>query len=81
MGLRRRKTLLDRTRAKTFAELDDPHMMDGAHYRKRADEVRAEADRSTLPDIRSQLLSIAEQYDMLARQADNIAAGRRGNSN
>ena len=45
---------------------------------RRAAEVRAEADRSTFPEISSQLLGIAEQYDMLAQQADYLAADRRG---
>jgi len=51
-------------------------VMDGAQHRKRAAEVRAEAARSAVPTIRSQLLGIAVQYDMLARQADDIAANR-----
>jgi hypothetical protein len=54
-------------------------MMDGAHYRKRADEVRAEADRSTFPDIRAQLASIAKQYDTLAIQADYLAGKKPAN--
>jgi hypothetical protein len=52
-------------------------MMDGAHYRKRAEEVRAEAARSSFPAIRSQLLSIAKQYDTLAVEADYLAGKRQ----
>jgi hypothetical protein len=50
--------------------------MDGAHYRKRAKEVRAEAIRAASPAIRSQLLSIAKQYDTLAVEADYLTGKR-----
>jgi hypothetical protein len=50
--------------------------MDGAYYRGRAKEVRAEASRATIQNIKSQLLTIAKQYDALARQADDDAANR-----
>jgi hypothetical protein len=55
--------------------------MDGAHYRKRAKEVRVEAARASFPEIRSQLLIIAKQYDTLAIEADYFARKRPANSN
>jgi hypothetical protein len=56
-------------------------MMDGAHYRGRAEQARAEAGRATFPDVKRQLLRMAEQYDALARQADDLAANRPPKSN
>jgi hypothetical protein len=54
-------------------------VLDGAYYRKRAGEVRTEAIRATFPKIRSQLLSIAKQYDTLAVEADYLAGKRPAN--
>ena len=52
-------------------------MMDAPYYRKRAEAVRAEAARATFPEIRQQLLDIAEQYERMAIQAEDLAAERR----
>jgi hypothetical protein len=54
-------------------------MMDGAYYRRRAEAVRAEADRSKFPEIREQLLSIAKQYDTLAIQTDYLLGKKPAN--
>jgi hypothetical protein len=51
-------------------------MKDASHYRKRAEAVRAEAVRATVPEIRKQLLDIAEQYERMAIQAADLAAER-----
>jgi hypothetical protein len=51
-------------------------MMDAPYYRKRAEAVRAEAARAMFPEIRQQLLDIAEQYEKMAMQAAALAAER-----
>jgi hypothetical protein len=50
---------------------DDP-----AHWRKRAQETRAEADKMGDADAKRILLEIAEAFDRLASIADQ--RGRRG---
>jgi hypothetical protein len=51
-------------------------MMDTPHYRKQAEAVRAEAARATYPEIRKQLLDIAEQYERMALQAEDLSVER-----
>jgi hypothetical protein len=51
-------------------------MMDAPYYRKRAEAVRAEAARATYPEIRKQLLDIAEQQERMALQAEDLAVER-----
>ena len=55
------------------AKRGDRAVMDGAALPQ---EARAEADRAKFSDTKRQLLDIAEQYDRLARQADDNAANR-----
>jgi hypothetical protein len=43
---------------------------DGPYYRKRAREIRAEAERAIIPGVIDQLLEIAERYEQLAVEAD-----------
>jgi hypothetical protein len=54
--------------------------MDGPYYRRRAEAVRAEAERAKFPEIREQLLHIAKQYDTVAIQADYLASKKPANS-
>jgi hypothetical protein len=51
-------------------------MMDAPCYRKRAEAVRADAARATVPEIRKQLLGIAEQYERMSIQAEDFAVER-----
>ena len=51
--------------------------MDGKQYRKRAGEVRAEAERMTDPDARKTLLEVAANYETLAKTLDANEARRR----
>jgi hypothetical protein len=44
---------------------DDP-----AHWRKRADEARAMAEQMTDRDARQMMLGIAEDYEKLAKRAE-----------
>jgi hypothetical protein len=56
-------------------------MMDALYYRKRAEAVRAEAARATLPEIRQQLLDIAKQYERMVMEpkgAPGMAPGGMG---
>jgi len=39
-------------------------------YRQQAKEIRAFAERAAVPDIKRQLLDIAERYDRLAERAE-----------
>ena len=41
-----------------------------AHYRQQAKDVRSFAERAAVPDIKKQLLEIAERYDRLAERAE-----------
>ena len=56
-------------------------MMDAPYYRERVEAVRAEAARATFPEIRHQLLDIAQQYERMAIQAEDLAAERHAKSN
>ena len=48
---------------------------DPAYYRKRAKEVRKLADRMGDPEDKDILLKVAEEYEMLAKSAEERAAG------
>jgi len=41
-----------------------------ARFRQEATEIRAIADRAAVPDLKRQLLEIAERYDRLAERAE-----------
>jgi hypothetical protein len=43
-------------------------------YRERAAELRRKAARIRMPDIRAQLLRIADDYEALAKQAESSFA-------
>ena len=47
--------------------------MDGPYYRKRAREIRAEAERTITLWVRNQLREIADRYELLAIEADRAA--------
>jgi|HubBroStandDraft_1064217.scaffolds.fasta_scaffold2223731_1 hypothetical protein len=47
---------------------------DGAHWRARAKEMLAIADRIVDPESRRELIAIAEKYEMLANRADARAS-------
>jgi hypothetical protein len=52
------------------SHLDDPH-----HWRCRANEVRALANQVGSLPAKDQLLRVAEEYDYLAKKADERAKG------
>jgi hypothetical protein len=45
---------------------------DGPYYRKRAREIRAEAERAIALGVKNQLREIADRYERLAIEADNV---------
>jgi hypothetical protein len=45
-------------------------MMRAARYRQEAKEIRAIANRATVPDLQRELLKIADRYDRLAESAE-----------
>ena len=49
--------------------------MDAAYFRRRADEVRAEAVRAPDPTQRDHLLDIAVTYEQLAIMVEDAAKG------
>jgi len=52
------------------SHLEDPH-----HWRSRANEMRALASQVGFLPAKDQLLRVAEEYDLLARRADERAKG------
>ena len=48
--------------------------MDGPHYRKQAEKIRAKAARLASSPHQEQLLKVAAQFDRLAEEADEAAA-------
>jgi len=40
--------------------------------RQKADEARADAEHSSHPDLRNQLLAIAAEYERLAKRAEEV---------
>jgi hypothetical protein len=40
-----------------------------AHYRDQAKQMRAMAEKTTIPEIKQQLLDLAAQYERLAESA------------
>jgi hypothetical protein len=53
-----------------MAKEDPTPMMLAAHYRQQAKDVRSFAERAVVPDIKKQLLEIAERYERLAKRAE-----------
>jgi hypothetical protein len=48
----------------------EDHRTRAARYRQEAQEIRAFAERSAIPDIKRQLREIADRYDRLAERAE-----------
>ena len=46
------------------------------HYRAEADRLRREAEQSTYPAVREQLLALSRSYDGLATTVEAITRGR-----
>lgn len=59
-------------------QTESPARMNSDYFRSRAGEVRQLAARATDPNIRSQFLELASQYDQLADEAERLAK-QRGN--
>jgi hypothetical protein len=55
---------------------DDPK-----HWRKRAEEARAQAEQMTDRDAKQMMLGIAEDYEKLAKRAEERLAKRPPQSN
>jgi hypothetical protein len=53
---------------------------DPKHWRDRAEEARAHAEQMTDRDTRQTLLKIAEDYEELARRAENRLRQREGST-
>jgi hypothetical protein len=49
---------------------DSTPLKRAALYRQQAKEIRAFAEKASIPDIRGTLLGIAERYEMLAERAE-----------
>jgi len=52
------------------------HLNDPKHWRERAQEARAMAQQMTDRDAEATMLGIADDYEKLARRAEDRAAGR-----
>jgi hypothetical protein len=52
------------------------HLNDPKHWRERAQEARAMAHQMTDRDAEAAMLGIADDYETLARRAEDRAAGR-----
>jgi hypothetical protein len=52
------------------------HLNDPKHWRERAQEARAMALQMTDRDAEATMLGIADDYEKLARRAEDRAAGR-----
>jgi hypothetical protein len=46
------------------------HINDPAHWRQRAEEARVHAEQMTDPESRRMMLNIAEDYEKLAKRAE-----------
>jgi hypothetical protein len=60
----------------TLHSINDPE-----HWRKRAEEARAVADDITDPDSRRMMLGIADDYEKLAKRAEQRLRDATKNSN
>ena len=50
------------------------HLNDPKHWRERAEEARAMADQMTDREARATMLGIADDYELLAKSAEERAA-------
>lgn len=55
--------------------LTDSHINDPAHWQRRAEEARAHAEQLADPESRRMMLDIAEDYEKLAKRAEERLRG------
>jgi len=54
----------------TSSQMSDAPLPSAEYYRAVAEEIRQFAERSQLPDVRRELLDLAERFERMAERAD-----------